>query len=239
MIRNTHHDICNTNLIRCDNCFFSIWMMSSNRPMLGCKQRAGHIGRWRIVQLEQSCTNFYPSGTFKAGSEATRRIPLTKGKFALVDAEDYYRLAQFNWHAKLGSTTMYAARRDGGKMIKMHRLIMDAPDHLVVDHIDHNGLNNCRGNLRLCTTAQNSRNMFSNNGSTSRYKGVCWHKKRKKWSATIQFNKKSYHLGYFEDEIKAAKAYDKQAAEYFGEFACPNFPPQTNGPLPVIGKGPV
>ena len=234
------------NVKRCDNCFFSIWMMSSNRPMLGCKQRVGSVGRYRIVQLEQSCTNFYPSGTFrasrrsfqatrcvvalaktedgKAGSKATRRIPLTKGKFALVDAEDYYRLAKFNWHAKLGSTTMYAARRAGGKMIKMHRLIMDAPSHLVVDHIDHNGLNNARSNLRLCTIAQNSRNMLSNNGSTSKYKGVCWHKTKKKWAATIQFNKKTYHLGHFEDEIDAAKAYDKKAKELFGEFAYLNFP---------------
>ena len=214
-------------------------MMSSNRPMLGCKQRAGRVGRWRIVQLEQSCDNFYPSGTFKAGPAAARRIPLTRGKFALVDAEDYYRLAKFNWHAMLGRTTTYAARRASGKAIKMHRVIMDAPEGLVVDHIDHNGLNNTRTNLRLCTAAQNCRNVLLNNGSTSRYKGVCWNKNLKKWSAATRFNTKTYHLGYFEDEIDAAKAYDKRAVELHGEFACPNFPPQTNRPLPVIGNGPV
>jgi hypothetical protein len=209
---------------RCDNCFFSLWIINPNRPFLICKQKETKVGRWWGVLLEQSCANFYPSSTFKAGSAAVRRIPLTRGKFALVDADDYYQLSKFNWHALLGRTTTYAARRGGGKAINMHRLITDAPDHLVVDHIDHNGLNNTKSNLRLCTVAQNTRNMLPNSGSTSKYKGVCWNKSVKKWSAAIKFNNKIYRLGYFTDEIAAAKAYDKQAAEFFGEFAYLNFP---------------
>ena len=198
--------------------------MSSNRPMLGCKQRAGSVGRYRIVQLEQSCRNFYPSGTFKAGSEAVRRIPLTRGKFALVDAEDYYQLSKFNWQALTNATIFYACGKVDGKTIKMHRFIMNAPSHLVVDHIDRNGLNNCKSNLRLCTVAQNSRNSGSNKGSTSRYKGVSWNRNVKKWGAQIRLNYKIHRIGYFENETEAAKAYDKRAVELHGEFACLNFP---------------
>jgi hypothetical protein len=211
---------------RCDNCRFSIWMMSLDRPMLGCKQRAGRASQWWIVRLEQSCTNFEPSETFKKGAKAVRKIPLTQGKFALVDNRDYYRLVKQKWNAAIANNTFYAAGTQSRKSIKMHRFIMDAPAHLVVDHIDHNGLNNVRGNLRLCTFAQNARNIQPTKGTSSRYKGVCWKKKEKKWVANVQPNNKRYFLGYFDNEIDAAKAYDKKAAEVFGEFACLNFPPE-------------
>jgi len=67
--------------------------------------------------------------------------------------------------------------------------------------------------------------MLSTASSTSKYKGVCWDKRNKKWGVTIQANKKKYHLGYFKDEIDAAKAYDKKAKKLHGQFACLNFPP--------------
>ena len=211
-------------------------MMSQDRPKLACKQKAGHLGRWWIVGLEQSCANFYPSSTFlasrrsfnedgKAGSATVRRIPLTRGKFALVDAEDYYRLAQYQWFAVLSDNTFYAVRKNKGKNVKIHRVVMGAPDHLVVDHIDHNGLNNCKSNLRLCTTAQNNRNMRSVKGASSRYKGVGWNKRMKRWRALIQCDQKPYFLGDHENETDAARAYDKKAKELHGEFACLNFPP--------------
>ncbi len=210
---------------RCDNCFFSIWMMGASRPMLGCKQKVNFVGRWRIVQLEQSCANFYPSGTFKAGSEATRRIPLTRGQFALVDAEDYYQLSKLNWFAINSNRTFYAARAHKGKTVKMHREIMGGPGHLVVDHIDRNGLNNRKSNLRICTNAQNIRNAGPRGKGLSKYKGVSRHTRGKKWTAVIQLNNKTHYLGYFSDEIEAARAYDKRAKELHGEFACLNFPP--------------
>ncbi len=108
----------------------------------------------------------------------------------------------------------------------MHRQIMAAPDHLVVDHIDHNGLNNTRANLRLCTSAQNLCNALPPANASSRYKGVSWEKRRKNWRVVIQFNNKTYHLGHFKNEIEAAKAYDERAKELHGEFACLNFPPK-------------
>jgi hypothetical protein len=102
---------------------------------------------------------------------------------------------------------------------------MDAPEDLFVDHIDHNGLNNTRANLRLCSQAQNNCNKPSRYGA-SKFKGVCWNRARKKWVASIQHNGKRYDLGYFTDEIAAARAYDKKAAELHRQFACLNFPPQ-------------
>jgi hypothetical protein len=200
--------------------------MSPDRPALTCKQRAGLIGTQRIVYLDDRCANFHPSDIVKQGSNATRRIPLTRGKFALVDPEDYYRLAKFNWQAASNKVTFYASGKVAGRTWKMHRLIMNAPPHLVVDHIDHNGLNNAKNNLRLCSHAQNTRNAMPNRNTTSKYKGVCWRKKEKQWIASIQLNRKIHHLGCFENEIDAAKAYDKKAGQLHGEFACLNFPPK-------------
>jgi hypothetical protein len=212
------------NLNRCDNCFFSIWAMSPNRPVLLCMQRPNLVGRWQVVLLEQSCDNFYPSAICKEGSAAVRRIPLTRGKFALVDTADYYQLSQYNWTTQSSGNTFYACRKVAGKVIKMHRFIMSAPADLVVDHIDHNGLNNCRSNLRLCTPAQNARNTFPNKGTSSRYKGVHKSKGAKKWCAAIKLNNKTDHLGTFENQIAAAMAYDEKAGEFFGEYAHLNFP---------------
>ena len=87
-----------------------------------------------------------------------------------------------------------------------------------VDHIDRNPLNNHRINLRICTKAQNQQNC-KGRGGTSKYKGVCWEKRRKKWRATIKNNGKQVHIGEFCDEKEAAKAYNKKALEFFGEFS--------------------
>ena len=209
---------------RCDNCIFSTWIIGRCRPVLACRYRSGFEDRWRALFLTDSCSNFYPTANVKLSLSVPRRIPVTRGKFAIVDSSDYYHLAQFQWFAEFGGRTFYAVRKQNGKSVKMHRYITSAPSHLVVDHIDHNGLNNCRANLRLCSFAQNMRNIVSNVGATSRYKGVHWNKRMKRWAASIQFEKKQYHLGYFTDEIAAAKAYDKKAMELHRQFACLNFP---------------
>jgi hypothetical protein len=143
---------------------------------------------------------------------------------AIVDAEDYDRLKKYKWCAvEEGNWYAKTFRRDG-MPLWMHRLVIDAPKGLYVDHIDHNGLNNCKSNLRLCTNAQNQQNRRPNRGGSSRYKGVHKLKSYKKFRARIVHNKKAIHLGYFKDEIEAAKAYDKKARELFGEFAYLNFP---------------
>jgi len=213
------------NVNRCDNCSFSRWIVGVDRPVLVCKEKSGYVGWYRSLYLDSSCANFYPSETFKKAAKAPRPIPLTQGKFALVAADDYYHLAQFRWFAMFSSKTFYAVRSlPMRKKIKMHRQIMAAPSHLVVDHIDHDGLNNCRSNLRLCTPAQNIRNVPLRDYGTSKYKGVSWYRSGKKWIAVIQSNNKRHHLGYFTDEIAAAIAYDEQAKVLHGQFACLNFP---------------
>jgi len=202
-----------------------------------CQQKTNFAGTWRSLHLDGRCDNFRPSELFlsscrssnedgKAGPKAIRKIPLTRGKFALVDAEDYYRLARYKWcSSTCGAKTFYALANWNRKRVMIHRVIMDAPDHLFVDHIDHNGLNNTKANLRLCTLAQNMRNTRPIKGTSSKYKGVSWNKDAKKWRTVIRLNTKSQHIGHFENEIDAAKAYDKKAAELFGEFAHLNFPP--------------
>ena len=109
-------------------------------------------------------------------------------------------------------------------IVGMHRVIMNAPKGMLVDHIDGNGLNNRRSNLRLCTNKENARNARPSKGGSSRYKGVCWHKAKKKYDARIEVDGKRYCLGYFADEIEAAVTYDIKAMQLFGDFAYFNFP---------------
>jgi hypothetical protein len=152
------------------------------------------------------------------------KIPLTQDKFAFVDLSDYERVNKFRWCITRRSDKEYAHRRDGKRFIKMHRFILDAQDGEMVDHIDGDGLNNCRSNLRLCTNQQNQFNSRSQINSKSKYKGVSWHEREGKWSADIRIDKKLKCLGYFDDETEAAQKYDEIAQETQGEFARLNFP---------------
>lgn len=158
-----------------------------------------------------------------------REIKLTKGKVTIVNNADYYWLNRWKWHAVVCGRDNYYARRtvrlDGkNHYIYMHRLIMGMAegDGKMVDHINHNGLDNRKSNLRLCNRSQNQHNSKARKG-TSKYKGVCWRRDEKKWEAKIWYKNKKYHLGYFFNEIDATKAYDKKAKELHKEFACLNF----------------
>ena len=160
-----------------------------------------------------------------------KRIPLTQGQFALVDDEDYEKLSQYKWHARWNKTsnTFYADRHtrksDGRRTkIQMHREIMDASPGLDVDHIDHNGLNNTKSNLRLITHRQNSYGNIRHKRGSSRFKGVNWDKQHQQWRAQIYVNKRKVNLGTFNSEIDAACAYDAAAAKHFGEYGTYNFP---------------
>jgi len=156
-----------------------------------------------------------------------KKIPLSKGKFALVDDEDFEWLSKWKWHARNKKHTFYAQRctwfNKRTKSVQMHRAILGLTDPKIQgDHINGNGFDNRRSNLRRCTNSQNRQNLLHCRGK-SKYKGVYWHVKGKKWIAKIHLNKKSMHIGSYDSERKAAIAYDKKALELFGEFAKPNF----------------
>ncbi|MCK4999579.1 MAG: HNH endonuclease [Anaerohalosphaera sp.] len=144
-------------------------------------------------------------------------------RFALVEPADHPALSKFKWYAVKTPHTFYAARSHNKSQIRMHRQILNAPPNLIVDHIDHNGLNNTRKNLRLATPAQNARNQKPRKNKSSKYKGVCFHKRDKTYHARIYHNGKPIHIGCFKNEKDAAKAYDKKAKKLHKQFAFINF----------------
>lgn len=152
-----------------------------------------------------------------------KEIPLTQGKVVLVDDEDYDFLNQWKWHALKSRDTFYAARgvysKHGIIQIRMHRLLLNAPADMEVDHRDGNGLNNTRRNIRLCTAQANRCNERKRANKTSQYKGVSWHKKDRRWHARIQLNGILKYLGGFHTQEEAALIYNMAAATLFGEFA--------------------
>jgi AP2 domain len=157
------------------------------------------------------------------------RIPLTQGKFAIVDDADFEWLNQWNWFAYkwVGKcrTIFYArrnGRKDGGsrKTVAMHSQLF--PEFGILDHKDGNGLNNRRSNLRPASIGQNNQNARKRIGCTSRFKGVTWFKSRSKWMAQIFIKGHHKNLGYFSNQQSAAISYDAAAEKYFGEFALTN-----------------
>ena len=157
----------------------------------------------------------------------TRKIMLTRCMFAIVDVDDFEQIGPFRWQACNVSGDKWYARRTvkiGGipRAIYMHRAILNPPYELEVDHIDGNGLNNRRSNLRICSRGKNAQNQRKTRG-TSQFKGVYWNGRVGRWHASIQGNKARHHLGFFTNETDAARAYDAAAIELFREFARPNF----------------
>lgn len=155
-------------------------------------------------------------------------ITLTQGKIVSLDDEDYNEIGCYLWYAAYENGRWYAVRWNNDMPLKMHRQILKletAGSKVIVDHMDMNGLNNHKSNLRICNHSLNMANDDLKKNNTTGYKGVTKYKYVRKISyvAGIMINYKRIHLGSFDTDIEAAKAYDEAAKYFFGEFARLNF----------------
>jgi hypothetical protein len=230
---------------RCQLCAYSCALPKSRQMLdkwrsatrvLLCTNHPAGPGELREVLPTETCRNFKmkcwrparrraaadlgPPVTGASG-RGVRRIPVGQGLFATVDAADYRRLRQYKWYAYRRGRRIYAVCRTRGKTVYMHRMIMRPRKGYLVDHIDGNGLNNRRCNLRVCTAAQNRANSRPC-GGVSGYVGV--YPKGNKWRAGITHRGKQYYLGLFDSPVAAAKARDRKAYALHGPHAYLNIP---------------
>ena len=155
-----------------------------------------------------------------------RTIPLSgkhaKDREVLISKEDYDLVSKFSWYLNIQGYAVNTQRIKGTKkkkMIYMHRLIMGLDKKLIVDHINHDTIDNRRENLRLCTYSENLCNKKPEPNSKSSFKGVTWSVRDSKWVVQIWKDGRSFYYGYHENEIDAAKAYNEAAKEHHGEYA--------------------
>ena len=158
------------------------------------------------------------------------RIRLTKGRFALVDDQDFFWLSDLRWCFSSDGYAVNHYRDEQGQYHKrsMHRLLMarilghPVPHNLQVDHINHDRIDNRRSNLRLATRSQNQAYKGLQVNNTSGYKGVIWN--QGKWEVRIRFQENKLYLGRYTHPVEAALIYDCAARLLYAEFAHPNFP---------------
>lgn len=150
-----------------------------------------------------------------------KTIPLTRGLVAIVDDEDFERLSKWKWFSHAGGKTWYASRIESNRHVLMHLEISPPPLGMSVDHVDGNGLNNQKCNLRWCTQSQNLANA-RRAPPQSGYRGV--QRRGSMWSAILTVNGRTHRLGIFETAEEAARVRDDAARKYFGAFARVNFP---------------
>jgi len=215
----------------CHSCVFAswdrcqwMWSLSSgvpSRPV--CANHPDSPGRTRPTPFGPVCRNYRARPADPDLADAcVKRIPVTGGLYAYVDAADYEEISRHHWRLVGGG---YAGRYEKGKCILMHRQIMNPPEGMVVDHLSGSRMDNTRDNLHVCTSAENCRNRPKRRGSSSNYFGVYWVKQRNKWMAVICLGGRNNRtIGYFDDEIDAARAYDRAAVMHLGEDVRVNFP---------------
>jgi hypothetical protein len=146
-------------------------------------------------------------------------ISLTRGKEAIVDDEDFEYLSKFKWCYCGGERQNYAIRGISNTTIRMHTEIMKPPKGLVIDHINGNGLDNRKINLRICTISINLQNSKKHKNNASGFRGVIWNKRAKKWQVSLC----GEHLGTCENIKEAALIYDTAAVLKYGALAKTNF----------------
>lgn len=163
-------------------------------------------------------TMMYPCKQEKCLMLTINLLPLTQGKYAIVDTADYEWLNKWRWYAAKCGNRYYAKRIEYPQVL-MHRLVCNTPKGYDTDHIDGITLDNRKGNLRQCTKAENQMNREKTKVNKFGEKGIRQRKSGQKWSAQITYQGKAIHLGSFSSKEQAARAYDVKATELFGEFA--------------------
>lgn len=224
----------------CRHCVFAAWLEVAGKAVLICANRPDSAGRPVCVRADGTCRNWVTKTERRRRArmreedlpeppdEQVRYIPLTRGRFAIVDAADYETLSKHRWYWQASRNgSGYAGRGGGGTpRVLMHRQIAGPPKGMVVDHIDGNGLNNRRSNLRVCTTRQNllNRGPSRERREKGHFKGVYFRPGSSRPHVAIRYRGKYVHVGTFATAAEAARAYDRKALELFGEFAYLNFP---------------
>jgi hypothetical protein len=196
--------------VRCGKVFVrSARITPLNKPFMYCSMACQHPVRAGIPQ-----------------DDGTVLVPLSQGKFAIIDAGDANRVLGFNWSYRQHRGREYAIRAlpGGRRNVFMHvELMGPLPDGFEVDHIDGNGLNNRRNNMREATRHQNMHNARGRRVSRSGYKGVSLNACSGRWIARIFLEGRQRSLGCYDTAEEAARAYDAAAREAWGEFAFANF----------------
>jgi hypothetical protein len=209
---------------------FAVPLQDGERELLVCTGCPMCPGRMRVTK-ECECCRAFQKRRRQTGrtvppeptDESVRYIPLTKGRYAIIDAADYERASEHKWCASCSGCRIYAYCHMNGKTVALHRFLTNAPKGMVVDHIDGNTLNDRRSNLRVCTQQQNLYNSRPK-GKSSHFKGICWDKGKRRWVVYVRYEGRNIYVGRFRSEINAARAYDRKAYECFGQYAYLNFP---------------
>ena len=229
--------------------FRGVWMVKNKKEKpwkatIYYKKEEKHLGYFDTIEeaaiaYDEGSIRYYGDNGYlnfpiepKIIIPGTRWLKLTQRKWALIDECDYENANQYTWHVikSTKNSTLYAQRNysdENGiyRTQTLHVFLMGKTDNgFEIDHIDHNGLNDRRNNLRVCTIVQNKANMKPKLGGTSDFKGVCWSERDHVFVAKRHVSGRCTNLGSFNNEIDAAKAYDKSAVSEWGDHACINFP---------------